>query len=182
MKSIALSVALLAATACFGQSVAPKPGVYLKTETSQTSIIGQVVDFHRTGSLFASRMTFGIKSAKINVQLPGAHAQVVTAPTPVFLFIPAQKEADAGVTVGDLVLIRLEKHGDRRQFEVGAVGADRASSGISITHQIEALRSEDQPGVYRLVPAKPLAPGEYALYLVRGEGLPPFVYDFTVQK
>jgi hypothetical protein len=56
------------------------------------------------------------------------------------------------------------------------------SSGISLTHQIQIFRSELKSGVYKIAPATELAKGEYALYLYRGEGMAPYVYDFGVQE
>jgi hypothetical protein len=70
----------------------------------------------------------------------------------------------------------------RRQFEIGARGAWRASSGISITHQIQLFRSEAKPGIYTITPALELGKGEYALYLARGEGMQAYVYDFSVSS
>ncbi len=159
-----------------------EPGVYVQTSRGFAKILGQMVSFQRTGSTLASTMTVGIVSKKGNVQLLGAHSQTLTGAHPVFYFIPAKQEADAGGTGGDLVLIRLQvtPEGDRRQFEVAAQGAARASSGISITHQIQLLRFEETPGVYKLTPAVELASGEYAFYLVRGEGMAAYVYDFSV--
>jgi hypothetical protein len=155
------------------------PGMYVATANGCTKILGQIVTFKRTGSRLVSGVTVGIKTAKENVQLLGPHSQTVTDGKPVFYFIPAKQEGDAGVNSGDLVLIRLEEKKERRQFEVGAQGLWRASSGISITHQLQLLSSEEKQGVYKITPAVTLAKGEYALYLTRGEGMSPYVYDFS---
>ena len=72
--------------------------------------------------------------------------------------------------LGDLVLIRLEEKKERRQFEVGAEGAGRASEGISLTHQTQLSRSEVEPGVFKVTPSAGLAKGEYGFYLKRGQG------------
>jgi membrane-associated protease RseP (regulator of RpoE activity) len=57
-----------------------------------------------------------------------------------------------------------------------------SSAGISLTHQAQILRSEVKSGVYKIAPATPLSRGEYALYLSRGEGMAPYVYDFGAQE
>ena len=157
-------------------------GMYLATTNNFTKILGQIVDFRRTGSLLVSDLTAGIKTNKTNVQLLGAHAQTVTSSRPEFYFIPAKQEADAGVNAGDFILIHLEQKPERRQFEIAARGAWRASSGISITHQIQLTRSEVTAGVYKILPADGLAEGEYGLYLSRGEGMAPYIFDFSVQN
>lgn len=154
------------------------PGMYVEATGGLTKIIGQIAEFKRSGSSFVSHATVGIKSQKENIQLLGPHAQTVVSPLPVFYFIPAKQEADAGVNAGDLILVRLEEKPERRQFEVAAHGAWRSSSGISLTHQIQLLRSEVKPGIYKISPATALGQGEYAVYLSRGEGMAAYVYDF----
>ena len=187
MKRIILSLAV-AALGGLALGQAPQPniptesGMYLTTANGFTKVLGQIVTFKRSGSLLVSGATAGIKTRKQNVQLPGPHAQTVVESKPVFYFIPAKLEADAGVNAGDLILIRLEEKPERRQFEVGAQGLWRASSGISLTHQIQLFRSEEKPGVYKVTPAAALDKGEYALYLQRGHETEPYVYDFSVPQ
>jgi len=160
-----------------------EPGMYVCKSGGFTKIIGQIVTFERSGSLLAFAATGGFKAAHKNVQLLGAHAQTVVESKPVFYFIPAKQEADAGVDAGDIVLVHLEEKQkeDRRQFETGAVGKWRFSSGISLAHQVQLVRSQDKPGTYKITPAAALDKGEYALYLTRGEGMQPYIYDFSVQ-
>jgi len=158
------------------------PGMYVQATGSFAKIIGQIAEFKRSGSLLASGATAGIKSRKENIQLLGPHAQTVVSSQPVFYFIPAKQEADAGVNAGDVILIRLEEKSERRQFEIGAHGVWRSSSGISLTHQVQLFRSEVKTNVYKIAPAETLSKGEYALYLSRGEGMAPYVYDFGVQE
>jgi PEGA domain-containing protein len=177
---------LLIATAILAQgrqvNIPSEPGMYVQTANGLTKIIGQAVTFQRSGSRLVSGVTAGIKSRKVNVQLLGARAQTVVGGEPTFYFIPAKQEADIGVNAGDLILLRLEEKKDRRQFEVAAEGAWRASSGISITHQIQLFRSEEKTGAYKLSPGLTLQEGEYALYIIRGEGMSPYVYDFSVNR
>jgi hypothetical protein len=158
-----------------------EPGMYVEGESGYTKILGQIVEFERTGSLLVSHVTLGLKSAKSNAQLLGAHAATVVPASPTFYFVPAKQEGDAGVNAGDLILIRLEEKPERRQFEVEAVGDMRASKGITLTHQVQLDRSEIAPGVFKIVPIGELGRGEYGLYLARGEGLAPYIYDFSIQ-
>jgi hypothetical protein len=163
-------------------SLPTEPGMYVEATGSLTKIIGQIAEFKRSGSAFASHATVGIKSQKENIQLLGPHAQTIVSTHPVFYFIPAKQEADAGVNAGDLILVRLEEKSERRQFEIAARGAWRSSSGISLTHQVQLFRSEVRADVYKIAPVDALTRGEYALYLSRGEGMAPYVYDFGVQE
>jgi hypothetical protein len=163
-------------------NIPSEAGMYVQTAGGFNKILGQIVAFRRSGSLLVSKVTVGIKTSKENVQLLGPHAQTIVDAKPIFYFIPPKQEADAGVNAGDLVLVRLEEKTERRQFEVGAQGAWRASSGISITHQVQLFRSEVKAGVYTITPAVALGKGEYALYLARGEGMQAYVYDFSVDR
>lgn len=163
-------------------SLPTDPGMYVEASGGLTKIIGQIAEFKRSGSLLVSGVTAGIKTQKENIQLLGPHAEAVVSPQPVFYFIPAKQEADAGVNAGDLLLIRLEEKSQRRQFEIAARGAWRSSSGITLTHQVQLFRSEVKSGVYKVMPAMELNRGEYALYLARGEGMAPYVYDFSIQR
>jgi hypothetical protein len=157
------------------------PGMYVEVSGGLIKVIGQIAEFKRSGSLLVYNVTGGLKTRKQNIQLLGAHAQTVVSAQPVFYFIPVKQEAEAGVNAGDLILIRLEEKSKRRQFEIAARGAWRASSGISLTHQVELLREEIGPEIYKILPATELEKGEYALYLSRGEGMAAYVYDFSVQ-
>src|ERR1700691_969036 len=183
MLSSLLATILFAGTSP-GQTVLgaspAEPGMYVEVSGGLTKVIGQIVEFKRSGSLLVASATAGIKASKENIQLLGPHAQNVVSAQPVFYFMPAKQEAEAGVNAGDLILIRLEEKPKRRQFEIAARGLWRSSSGISLTHQIQLLRDEVNPG-YRIMPATELGQGEYALYLSRGEGMAAFVYDFGVQ-
>jgi hypothetical protein len=177
--SILIAVRVSAQTA---EVLPTDPGMYVVVTNGLTKIIGQIAEFKRSGSSLVSHATVGIKAQKENVQLLGPHAQNVVGSQPVFYFVPAKQEADAGVNAGDVILIRLEEKPERRQFEIATHGAWRSSSGISLTHQIQLYRSEVKSGIYKMAPATTLSLGEYALYLSRGEGMAAYVYDFSVQN
>ena len=157
-----------------------EPGLYLLADQQQTKVLGQPVTFERTGSKFASGLN--IKAEHNIVQIPGAHAQTMTGSKPVFAFVPSRQETPNGMSADDLLLISLEVNGDRRQIDIAAGGAGRAGWGTSIPHQLQAVRTEPSYGLYELTPADPLKPGEYAVYLERGDALPAVLYAFSVQS
>jgi len=157
-----------------------EPGLYLLAGQEWTKLPGQPVTFEQTGSKLASGLN--IKAKHNNVQIPGAQAHTLTGSQPVFAFIPSQRETPNGMTADDLLLISLDVHGEQRQIDIAAGGAARSGWGVSIPNQLQADRSEPSFGVYEVTPANPLKPGEYAVYLQRGEGLPALLYDFSVQN
>src|SRR5579864_4723707 len=71
-------------------SLPTDPGMYVQEASTFTKIIGQIVEFKRSGSLLVSGVTAGIKSKKVNIQLLGPHAQNIISSRPAFYFIPAK--------------------------------------------------------------------------------------------
>lgn len=153
-----------------------EPGMYLRYGTEYKKVLGQTIDFQKGGSTLAS---FHIKSAKESAQLLGEHSQILTGQNPEFFFIPSKQESDAGVKPGDLILVHLEIKKECRLVEVADQKAATTGKG-ALAHQIELTRAEVNPGVYKIVPAVTLGPGEYGIYFSRGESTSPYIYDFTV--
>jgi hypothetical protein len=85
-------------------------------------IEGQAVSFERTGSLLMSGLTAGIKARRINVQLPGQHSMNSFAQLPVFFYRMSPEMIQEGLRPGDLILLRMEVRGNRRQVETRAQG------------------------------------------------------------
>jgi hypothetical protein len=156
-------------------------GLYYQASNRLVPIEGQVISFARTGSRLSSTVTFGIKSAKMNVQLLGKTSAHNTVSKPLFYYRAAEGAEAAGGSAGDLLLVKMSVKHNRRQFEIGAAGAWRASQGISIRSQLQVTRKRMESDLYRLAPAQQLKPGEYGLFLFRGYDLPGFVYDFSVE-
>ncbi len=157
-----------------------EPGLYTVTDHGPFRIEGQVISFERTGSLLVSGVTAGIKSRKINVQLPGAHSPNVFGKSTEFFYRMSPEMIQQGGGPGDLVLLRMEVKGTRRQVETGAQGLWRASKGISIKRQIETALHEVKPGLFLIKAVGELSQGEYGFYMFRGNVLPPYFYDFSV--
>ena len=163
------------------QSQVPaEPGLYCSLQDRFKRIEGQVESFTRSGSRLAHGVTLGIKTSKRNVQILGKHAPAILPPNPVFYYrVPPASQALGG-TAGDLVLIKMEGKGDRRQFEVAAGGKGRASTGPSILSQLQVFRELVEGELYKLTPAQTLKRVEYCFYLYRTES-PGLIYDFTVE-
>lgn len=154
-----------------------QPGMYVGFGTEYKKITGQPIDFQKEPSKLAS---FHVKSAKEAAQLAGPHAQILTGPSPMFYFIPGKDETEAGVRGGDVVLVQLKVEKDHRALQVEDAGTSGAGKNFALAHEIDITRAEVNPGVYKLSPNVTLGPGEYGLYLARGESMPPFLFDFTV--
>jgi hypothetical protein len=160
-----------------------QPGLYAVIKGGQLERIeGRVTSFVRSGSRLASTVTLGIHADRVNTQIPGSHASVTVSPTPTFYYRPVQDEGGL-----DLILTRLTVKNGRRQFEIGAEGAWRKSTGVSVRHQLDFDAKQIEPELYRVVFTHELEAGQYAFYLLRGrehasvyEGSG-FVYCFQVE-
>ncbi|HEX5432866.1 MAG TPA: hypothetical protein VFY05_01405 [Candidatus Angelobacter sp.] len=156
-------------------------GLYTIIDGNVARIEGQAVSFHRSGSLLVSGVTAGIKTAKINVQILGRHADQVLDADPTFYYRPPAEAQAIGQAAGDLIMVRLQIKHNRRQIEVGARGLLRGSNGVSLRWQVQTESDEVTPGIYRIRPMDDLRTGEYAFYVYRGEQLPPYLYPFSIE-
>ncbi len=185
------SFALVALVLCFasvprvGQNLAQgdppdEPGLYCLTQIGIQPIVGRAVVFNRSGSRLAGELTFGIVSGKVNIKIPGKHADIHLSSSPAFYY-RAGPDDPPGVL--SLVLARLRVQGEKRQLEARAAGFGRQSEGISINSQVQTDIREDSSRVFKVVPAGSLKPGEYAFYL-RTSGArtqDAFLFDFSVE-
>jgi len=124
----------------------------------------------KTGGLFATAMTYGIKKAKMKAVIPGQHAAIRTADTlPTFYFYFEDKGAGLGKSTfgssasnpSQFALVRLEITKSSRETTIGQFGAFGTSMGTDeksmITFKTEKLRA----GMYKVTLERSLDAGEY---------------------
>jgi len=133
----------------------------------------------KTGGLFTSALTAGLKKAKMKAVIPGSKATIRTNDLqPVFYFYFEDKAAGLGrspwTTGGNIsspnqfVLVKLESKKNNRETIIGEFGALGASTG---THEksMVAFKSEKlRAGLYKIVPALEMQPGEYCFMVSSG--------------
>lgn len=125
----------------------------------------------KTGGIFTSALTLGIKKATWKAVLPGPQASFrVTEARPVFYFYFEEKSAGLGKSYfgvqnisnpNQFALIKLEIKKSNRETIVGEMGAFGASTGTHQKSMIPFKSDRVRPGVYRVVPTTALEPGEY---------------------
>ena len=161
-------------------SVPSGPGLYYLNPQGLTRIEGRAVTVEQSHNHIPLKGTLPGQGNKSKAEVLSERAENRLSSTPVFYYrVPPGGEA-AGAA--DLVLVKLKKSHGHREFDLSSEGEWKASSGIPLRSQLELLRKQVEGGVYRLVPAKDLKPGEYALYLFRGRELPGLIYDFEVSQ
>lgn len=156
-------------------------GLYYQTPNGLVAIVGQAVGSARASNPLATAATFGFKSMKINVEIPGEHAANTTAASPVFYYREPWGTDAVGGSAGDLVLVRMNVKRKSRQVQVGQAGTLGANAGLTTREQVAVVRKQLGPGLYSLMPAEPLKRGEYGFYWFRGYALPGYIYDFAAE-
>ena len=159
-------------------SIPPDPGLYYLNSQGVRRIEGRAVTVAQSHGYVPLKGTLPGQGNKSKAEILSERAENRVSPTPVFYYrVPPGSEA-AGAA--DVVLVRLKTTHGHREFDLSSEGEWKASAGIPLRSQLELLREQVEGGVYRLVPAKDLKPGQYALYLFRGRDLPGLIYDFEV--
>jgi hypothetical protein len=112
-------------------------------------------------------------SSKRHIEVTGKHAQLrIHSPEPEFFI-----RTDDGRSP-QLALVRAEIDGDKRRVTTAVV--DMVGQTTYTHVEVAMLASEVARGVQRLVMAKKLEPGEYALLETTSEGLSLYVWEFGV--
>ena len=175
---IAILFALLAVEAV---PVPSDPGLYVLGPQGLTRIEARTVSLASEGSHLASTATLGVRGrGRVTAEIVGATAEHKVTSAPVFYYRTPPGSDAARSGPADLVLVRLKRKRDRRRFEIGSQGDWKASAGISLRAQVDFSKKQVESGLYKLIPAQDLEPGEYGFYVFRGNDLPGLIYDFSV--
>ncbi len=160
--------------------VPPDPGLYYLHPDGLSRIEGRPVTVELSHSHVPLKGTIPGQGNKSRAQILSERSENKVSATPVFYYRIAPGSEGAGAA--DLVLVKLKPAHGHREFDITSEGEWKSNTGIPLQAQLELLRKQVESGVYQLVPAKDLKPGQYALYLFRGRELPGIMYDFEVAK
>lgn len=166
-------------------AVRTEDGVYYAEDRSVHRIEAKTPYQTRTGSTAVSRLTFGIKKARLNAMLPGLSADLQVSQSPGFYVHLAENES-----VGEYYLVRftVKQQQGRRELEVGSAGFGKAQAGFAEKDifLVDAKRLDRD--IYFVTPKTALPAGEYSLLVVpqvTGSGqtglTPRKIFDFGVR-
>lgn len=169
----------------------PHPsGIYLAGPTKMTRIESTTTRQARTSGMFGYLLTSGISGMRLKAAVNGPRAQLTTSDRqPVFYFYFDQAAQGLGAAGGavtspnEFSLTRFEAKGDKREAVVGSVGLGGAKAGLRDKDQRGFSANQIAPGVYKIVPDQPLAPGEYGFIsgaVGAGANATFRVFDFSV--
>jgi len=124
-----------------------------------------------SSGLFASLITMGIAKANWKAVIQGSRSAVrLDTGSPTFYFYFEDHAAGLGRSAfmvpnisnpNQFTLVRLDCRKDSRETVVLRAGAFGASVGTDRDARVPFKSERIRPGVYRVMPARPLPPGEY---------------------
>jgi hypothetical protein len=144
----------------------PEVGVYWKNAEKFVLISGQAVSQSKTGGKAGSFFTNGMRNQHWDAVLNGpTSANRVTERHPMFyLYVP---DGNSGA---DYVLLRLNKKGDHREFQIGSFGGiTGGKSGIKRDKEVSFAAEHVGIRVYKITLDEELKPGEYAFFMGTGQ-------------
>jgi hypothetical protein len=143
----------------------PEVGVYWKDAQTFVLIQGMTLSKVKAGGRAGAFFTNGMRSEHWDATIEGPTSRNhVKDRRPVFyLYVPD------GDTSADYVLIRLEKKGDRREFEVGSFGGvTGGKAGVKNEKEVPFHAEHVGIRMYRVTLDADLKAGEYGFFLGTG--------------
>jgi hypothetical protein len=141
-------------------------GVYWRDGSTFTFIEGRAISQAKVGGRIGSFVTYGMRGQHWDAYLAGSlSSNHVKDRRPVFYFYVPE-----GASAADYVLIKLDKKGDRRQFQIGSFGGMKGGeSGVKKEKQVPVRSEHVGTRTYKVTLDHDLAPGEYAFFMGTGQ-------------
>lgn len=145
----------------------PEVGVYWKDGTRYVRIEGQAISQTKIGGRAGSMFTYGFRGLHWDAYVNGpTSSHVVKERRPVFyLYVP-----DGGSS-SDYSLMKLNKKGDRREFQIGTLSGKMGGGKAGLKPDKEIAFQAEHVGIrtYKVMIDQDLQPGEYAFFMATGE-------------
>jgi len=175
-------------------------GIYLFTE-NENGHLKVMVPLERASTegtksgFLGHALSYGIVKGKTKAVIPGPRASIRTYDTkPVFYFYFEDKSAALGKAHGfgaqtvsnpnQFSLVKFEQKKESREVVIGTIGFANASTGGESKEMIPFKSERVRPGVYRVVPATDMNPGEYAFVSASAAGAAGAgdIFDFGIRQ
>jgi len=157
-------------------NIAHDPGIYMYAKGPNgmelTMLESSVYSSGKTGGMFASAMTYGIAKMKTKAVVQGAHASVRTGDTGVlfyFYFEETGKSFGGETTPNEYTLLKFDVKSNSRETQTGSANAFGASTGTDVNAAAGFTYKKIKPGIYKVIPAGQLSPGEYCFLPAGGQ-------------
>jgi hypothetical protein len=141
-------------------------GVYWKDGFSFLRVEGEIVSQAKVGGRAGSMFTYGIRSQHWDAYVNGPTSKNrVKERRPLFFFYVPD-----GASASDFILIKLEKKGNRREFQIGSFGGmTGGKSGVKRDKEVLFKAEHVAIRTYRVMLDEDLKPGEYAFFMGTGQ-------------
>jgi hypothetical protein len=143
----------------------PEVGVYWRDEGKFVLVQGQAVANAKAGGRAGSIFTNGLRNQHWDATIEGPTSRnVVRDRMPIFyLYVPDGSDSS------DYVLLRLNKKGNRREFQIGSFGGiTGGKSGVQREKEIPFRAEHVGIRMYKLTLENSLKPGEYGFFMGTG--------------
>jgi hypothetical protein len=144
----------------------PEVGVYWKDGPNFVMIQGQALTNAKAGGRAGSFFTDGLRNQHWDATIEGPTSKnVVKDRRPAFYFYVPD-----GADASDYVLLKLNKKGNRREFQVGSFGGiSGGKSGVKKDREVWFKAEHVAIRTYRISLDEDLKPGEYAFFMGTGQ-------------
>jgi hypothetical protein len=141
-------------------------GVYWRNGYSFERVEGEIVSQAKVGGRAGSYFTYGMRSQHWDAYINGPTSKNrVKERRPLFFFYVPD-----GASASDFILIKLEKKGNRREFQIGSFGGvTGGKSGVKRDKEVPYKADHVAIRTYRITLAEDLKPGEYAFFMGTGQ-------------
>ena len=141
-------------------------GVYWKNGFTFERVEGEIVSQAKVGGRAGSYFTYGLRSQHWDAYINGPTSKNrVKERRPLFFFYVPD-----GASAADFILIKLEKKGNRREFQIGSFGGvTGGKSGVKRDKEIPYKAEHAAIRTYRITLSEDLKPGEYAFFMGTGQ-------------
>jgi hypothetical protein len=141
-------------------------GVYWKDGYTFMRVESEMVSQAKVGGRAGSVFTYGMRSQHWDAYVNGPTSKNrVKERRPLFYFYVPD-----GTSASDFILIKLEKKGNRREFQVGSFGGvTGGKSGVKRDKEVPFRAEHVAVRTYRITLDDDLKPGEYAFFMGTGQ-------------
>jgi hypothetical protein len=157
-------------------NVAHDPGIYIYAKGPNgmelTMLESSVYSQGKTGGMFASALTYGIVKMKTKAVIQGAHSSVSTSDSGAlfyFYFEDTGKSFGGSKTPNQYTLLKFDSKSNSRETQTGSMNAFESSTGTDINAASGFTYKKIKPGIYKVIPAGQLTPGEYCFLPAGGQ-------------
>lgn len=141
-------------------------GVYWKDGYTFMRVEGEIMSQAKVGGRAGSTFTYGLRSQHWDAYINGPTSKNrVKERRPLFYFYVPE-----GASASDFILIKLEKKGNRREFQVGSFGGvTGGKSGVKRDKEVPFKAEHVAIRTYRITLDEDLKAGEYAFFMGTGQ-------------